>query len=201
MAARSPPRVPASRASIAHGMEPRTQPDACLAARVVARGGCWMPSVGRGQLPYHHESVSPDSAPQTSPGRPSSWRTAASGIGSANERERLGRRVEADDRVRAEVGQPDDVLVVDEDRVGLRPRRPGAATPATRRSPGRSMPSWPASHSATQSRPCESDQTRRAPWPGVGGSIDLSPPRSGDRSARCGCRPATRTRPRRRASP
>ena len=115
-------------------------------------------------------------------------------------REPLGARVEADERVGAEVGQPDVVALVDVDGVGLRRRRPAASTRASVRSPGRTRPTWPAFHSLTQIRPCESDQTRRAPWSGVGGSMPRRAAGRASRCGRCGCRRATRSRPRRAAS-
>ena len=67
----------------------------------------------------------PDSAPQTSPGRPSSWRTEAPRLLLAEALEFLGHRVEAQDGVGEQIAEPDLVLVVDIDRVaaGFAPRQ------------------------------------------------------------------------------
>ena len=89
--------------------------------------------------------------------------------------------------------------LVDVDRVGLRrgarelPLAPAAARRVVAAEPG------PAFHSLTQIRPRESDQTRRAPWSGVGGCDAASPCRCARRCARCGCRRARRSRRRREA--
>ena len=73
----------------------------------------------------------PLSGSQTSPARPRIWRTPAPSFGSAMRVNFSRRRIEAEDRVAAEVAQPDLVAIVDVDRVGLGvvarqlPRAPG----------------------------------------------------------------------------
>jgi hypothetical protein len=46
------------------------------------------------------------------------------------------------------------------------------------------MLTWPEVHSLIQSRPRLSDQTRRAPWRGVGGSMTVAMPVRGSTCAR-----------------
>ena len=85
-------------------------------------------------------------------------------------REALRHRIEAHERVRAEVAQPDDVALVDVDRVRL------GFAPGARHSASAVRGSYIADLArvplADPDAARESDHTRRAPCPAVGGSSD-----------------------------
>ncbi len=112
----------------------------------------------------------PDSAPQTSPGRPRSWRTVGAAARQREDVKRSVARVEAHERVGAEVAQPDA-------RLGRRrrPRRPAASAPGSRhsrqrRSPGRS--GRPGPRSTRSPRSGRASRTRRAARPGPRRRLD-----------------------------
>lgn len=79
------------------------------------------------------------------------------------------------DGIGAEVAEPDVVLLVDIDRVCVRPRARQAPRAPSRRLWVITL-TWPAIHSLTQIRPEEFDYTRRAPCFGVGGSMTSAQP-------------------------
>ena len=135
----------------------------------------------------------PDSPPQVSPGRPSSCRTLAPGLSLGKALNFSVDGIEAHDRVGAEIGEPDLVLVVDIDRIGARivarqlPGLPGAvggivhrhvaAVPFADPDPALGIRPHPARALVRRRR---FDHGRRC--------------RSPDRSWRCDCRRARRTR-------
>ena len=145
----------------------------------------------------------PLSGSQTSPARPRIWRTRGAFVRQRDALERLAAGIEAEDRVAAEVAQPDHVALVDVDRVRLRvvARQLPGAPGRLRRVVHREVAAQPF---ADPDAARLSLQTRRAPWFGVGGSTTVESPRravdAGDeragerartrrrRSASCRCR-------------
>ena len=110
--------------------------------------------------------------------------------------ERLRLRVEADDGIGREVGQPHAIVVVDVDGVGLcavageRPLRQEPSEGRGRRPGRRSIP--PPTAGRSRRTRCGGRPARPSAVP------RRSPHRFRGRSGRCGCRRATRTRRRRR---
>ena len=89
--------------------------------------------------------------------------------------EALPPRVEPHQGIGSEIAQPDAVLVVHVDRVRTG-TRPGSRHSRQEPSAGSYTPTCPAFHSLTQIRPFESDHTRLAPCPAVGGCKGVAVP-------------------------
>ena len=97
-------------------------PAFCVSARAAVRRERCSGQITRQRVETTTSLSVPDSAPQTWPVRPRSWRTSPPGLGRGTRVNHLGGRLEADECIGAEVGQPNGVALVDEDRVRHRAR-------------------------------------------------------------------------------